>query len=1269
MAGGRCARAAARQSLRAAVVLLRVADIGLPLSAAVMTDRPTEGARMPYLFENLGPERFQQFCQALLVRDFPALQCFPVGQKDGGRDAVSRRVRSGERTSVVAQIKFRRSDEPESADWMIAALTNELPKIEELVRRGAEQYLMVTNARGTAHPDAGRIDRVQAWLDEHIAIPAQCLWRDDLERRLEGASADLKLAYPSVLSGEDALALIMKAQMGPDQDRINRALRAFVAEQFRRDEEVKFRQVELANSLLALFVDVPLDVSELVWKRTQDPAALTAQRALAELVVDEQPDFVISSGQIEFMGGGQSAPTADVLLDSDVQKGFPWLVLQGAPGQGKSTIAQYVCQVQRARFLGREGFIAQVPGRHSSAAFRLPLKVDLRDLASFLEGAPYLGREMSPPGEIRSLEGFLASLISIQSGGLAFTRDDLARTFSAAPVLLFLDGLDEVADLDLRRRLVEAVGQGLHRLRENGADMQVVVTSRPSLFGKSPSFGRNFETVVLSPIGRATITAYTTKWIEARRLEPERGAEISAILEQKLDLSHIRELTKNPMQLTILLSLIQSRGHSLPDVRTQLYSEYVDLFMTREAEKSAVVREYQGLLSEIVEYLAWLLQTAAEAQGAAGSMGEEDLRRTVAEFLQRGQHDPELLEELFRGGIERVWVLVQRIEGLYEFEVQPLREYFAAKFLYSTAPQSFFRNQEVRGDRAQRFEAIAMNPYWANVTRFYAGFYASGEIGALSESLRELVGSADKARSLYARTIGSALLGDWVFKSRKGTQAAVVNLVYDSVGVQLASAPSRHSLTQHVLDKQCGRDVLAQILFERHVAAPEADLSDHGLQVLLRRNGGRSLAPRFLAWVGEVEGLERTARVRATATSGGFAGVAPDVVVDALTADRPSSSDSARRLRSLVTQQADVLAESPPLQRLALAALLEWGGYGATDTTDVGFLAAVLNEGPRAHRLHLDDSRKVGEAADEVLARLSRTRESLRRMLLEIRDNEPDVALISDEMIELIRSEFGDSWATFRLAILTAGRFKVGTVLHDPDGEPTSSLLTLALAGRAHRGTPSWWTGRLEGPEGERLFWLALLLAWAPSAHIRAQIDRISTMIDGLHEEEAIRLGSVLRAARSRRDARGGKAREKVQLASSRSERVALMLYLAIGGPQGEEVPAGPYADIHLEREMARRGARAELLAFPGWAQLKSKDLEGWLVKLHNAHQLGLDGPRLGRISRGSSEMKLKAAKRIIQHAEGVPRSLLTLARSTLMGGYTPRAVVDIAASEEWSFD
>src|SRR5437773_2725150 len=60
---------------------------------------------MDYPLENLGPERFQQFCQALLAKEYPDMQCFPVAQPDGGRDAVSYHFAEGVSNFSVFQVK------------------------------------------------------------------------------------------------------------------------------------------------------------------------------------------------------------------------------------------------------------------------------------------------------------------------------------------------------------------------------------------------------------------------------------------------------------------------------------------------------------------------------------------------------------------------------------------------------------------------------------------------------------------------------------------------------------------------------------------------------------------------------------------------------------------------------------------------------------------------------------------------------------------------------------------------------------------------------------------------------------------------------------------------------------------------------------------------------------------------------------------------------------------------------------------------------------
>ena len=64
---------------------------------------------MDYLYENLGDERFQEFCSALINKEFPNIQVFPVGQPDGGRDTIIYSMNKLEKEFCIFQLKFVRN--------------------------------------------------------------------------------------------------------------------------------------------------------------------------------------------------------------------------------------------------------------------------------------------------------------------------------------------------------------------------------------------------------------------------------------------------------------------------------------------------------------------------------------------------------------------------------------------------------------------------------------------------------------------------------------------------------------------------------------------------------------------------------------------------------------------------------------------------------------------------------------------------------------------------------------------------------------------------------------------------------------------------------------------------------------------------------------------------------------------------------------------------------------------------------------------------------
>lgn len=754
---------------------------------------------MDYKFEELLDAHFQMLCQSLLISEYPNVQCLPVGMADGGRDASSASFNGGD--LVIFQVKFSRSSRSvkNPAKWMREAIDGEMEKIERLILEGATRYIIITNVEGTSQPGTGRIDQIQKYLDDKLPISGFCWWRDDIARRLDN-NFDLKLQYPALLSGVDMLRLMLERTPNEARERRDRAIRAYLADQHGKDQKVRFKQAnDLAGDLFKLFVDVPLG------RRGHFSGSRHAgtmrryvdDEAILGVVIDDHhvyDDWHLADEDDDLFYDPRFTGAAGALLQAMRTPGRR-IVIEGAPGQGKSTLAQYLAEVQRVRLMNnKQHLVDQLPQTHAASPVLLPLKVELRDLALWFSGEDPWGnkRKPQPHQKACTLETALAAHIERHSGGTEFTVDDLLQLITGSQTLLILDALDEVADLDKRKRAVSEVMEGLERLDSNGAQVQVIVTSRPTAMEGAPAFpAESFDYFTLAPIPASLALNYAMRWGKARRLEEERITRIINVLQQRISAPHMAELAKNTMQLSILLTLIHLRGPSLPDQRTELYDRYVEVFMDREAEKTEAVSEIREPLMDIHRYLGFYLHAQAEQDGTNGKIFQEDLRRLIRDYLDKEKQPPELLNKLLTGS-ERVFVLVAKDEGTYEFEVQPLREYFAARHLWETA-QYRSATRENPGGKPERFEGVAGNPYWMNVTRFFAGCFTKGELPGLAGQLRELIEEGGGRNSNYARTVAVALLQDWVFSKAPNAASVVVNSTFDEAGRVWASITARDS--------------------------------------------------------------------------------------------------------------------------------------------------------------------------------------------------------------------------------------------------------------------------------------------------------------------------------------------------------------------------------------------------------------------------------------------------------------------------------------------
>ncbi|MFD9782164.1 NACHT domain-containing protein [[Kitasatospora] papulosa] len=766
---------------------------------------------MDYQYETLLDERFQMLCQSLLIREHTGVQCFPVGMPDGGRDATAPES-SGR---IIYQVKFARNpaNVEDPVSWVTKAIDGEVEKVKKLADRGATSFVLMTNMPGTSHLDVGRMDKVQAHIDKVLPIPGACWWRDDLDRRLD-LSYDLKLKYPSLLSGTDLIRLLWESTgVGEDRQRRANALGSYFTDQSDRDSKVRFKQADLSPSpLFELFIDVPatprrdskqMESREKEYKRSIISIMRSKEDESGAFLHSFEGDYEETSGHLMRRGlrrsasAGHPVGAASLILSHAFGTSVSKIVLEGAPGQGKSTFAQYIAQVHRARILRLES-VKSIPPQDAISPLMLPFKLELRDLATWLKGIdPWAPGESTQHGRPCTLEGALAAHIERYSGGVRFDVSDLLFVMGGNSVLIILDALDEVADLDDRQHVVDEVTAAATRLegRTENSEIKFVITSRPTAIAGSPTFdSTKYFYLTLAAIQPSLAMTYTKKWAHARKLDDSDLSMLLATLGEKLEAPHMAELAKNTMQLSILLSLTHLRGSTLPDKRTELYDAYIDVFLNREAEKDRTVRENRELLVNIHRYLGYYLHAQAEVGGASGRISTEELREVLTQFLMREtaeshfmrQRVTELIDSLLTGVVERVVALVSRVQGTYEFEVQPLREYFAAKYLYETAPYAPATRRQA-GTKPDRFDGIARNPYWMNVTRFFAGCFSMGELLDLAERTARLIEDSDPTETAYPRTLALCLMQDWVFTQSAASMKRIVQAVFDKPGIRWAA--------------------------------------------------------------------------------------------------------------------------------------------------------------------------------------------------------------------------------------------------------------------------------------------------------------------------------------------------------------------------------------------------------------------------------------------------------------------------------------------------
>lgn len=721
-------------------------------------------SRHRYLYERLGDHDFQQLVSALLANQFPDYIPMALRQADGGRDGL-RKVDASK--VLIYQVKWSASGkEKDPVSWLDQVVKNEGASLKRLAAQGVRHYTLVTNVGSTAKEDSGTFDRLnkklEGYANEFGYEQMTCIWREALNPWVDNAPTETKWAYADMLAGWDLVRYLVAEQVGAGEDKAHRDLiRKVVAAQWEDDKRVKFSQSDVdREKVVDLFVDVTADrVHSAASKRrqAQSPTAL----------------------------GGAAAHL--------LRAAAPFTLVRGAPGQGKSTLSQYVCQVHRSAFVPESDRPESLPELDQP---RFPLRMDLSDYALWLGGSDVWdhsddGKQRkvkARKGEQATVECFLADLMTHESGGIAADAKTVQGIFERVPSLIVLDGLDEVGSTTVRGRIVREIDKFVGRGKAYTDPPRVVVTTRPSageLPEPSPSL---FEIVTLNQLTVEQRDAYLRKWCAVRGIKGKDGRALRKSFKEKSREPYINELAGNPMQLTILLDLLHQQGAATPTQRTDLYDKYVELLLAREANKHPkAVRDHKEELLEIIPFLGWYLHAHTEESQINGRMSVDELKEAMRHFQRTYGNRESIVDQLFEGASDRLWALTSKVDGTYEFEVLSLREYFAARFLYHNAGED---NADF--DSTTVLRELLRRPYWLNTARFYGGNAKGNGIYPLTAGIeQELAQSTSPASYLAAW----ALLTDGVFLRRPREARKILTALCSDQGITvLLSALDRRDI-------------------------------------------------------------------------------------------------------------------------------------------------------------------------------------------------------------------------------------------------------------------------------------------------------------------------------------------------------------------------------------------------------------------------------------------------------------------------------------------
>lgn len=487
------------------------------------------------------------------------------------------------------------------------------------------------------------------------------------------------------------------------------SIRDWLVEQFIADEFAKLGQgghVQNQVPLRRVFVDLPVTESPSAGRHHHSARPLFLYELMRSPLLHLRKACNIRELSSDGPGDSPDDETTEPVMPTGAtgaeqeRSGFAATLLIGGPGQGKSTLAQIACQLNRVGLLmpiqsslaphvrdqlksfGSSASTSRHRDRDPLAPPKapcLPLHIALPQFVAWLSKDDSAANS-APPALLR----FLASQPSGQKSGLR--AQALLEYCRHLPILLVLDGFDEVGAARDRDHIVDAARALITALAVLDARAQIIATTRPQGYaGELANIGVSLTARHLAPLDRSEALAYAAKLVEAK---------ISGIDLQKKTLDRLhkaandpstRRLLTTPLQVTIFTALVQQLGLA-PRERWKLFWSYFDYTYKREIERetyaSALLAERRTQIEDIHARVGLLLQVEAERDGSAARMTRPRLKDIIDTVLQEdGVEEDErrqVSDSILVAASDRLVFLVEPEPDSYGFEIRSLQEFMAA---------------------------------------------------------------------------------------------------------------------------------------------------------------------------------------------------------------------------------------------------------------------------------------------------------------------------------------------------------------------------------------------------------------------------------------------------------------------------------------------------------------------------------------------------------------------------------------------------------------